>query len=312
MFLFTGFVIAVFLGNSGPVNAAPAEQYQGELSASLDRNSVQIGEVVQLTLRYRLPEGGSLPRLPAVGGLEGITKLEQTMKPGEIRIALFVDRLDSWQSETLTLSFNDKAGNTQTLKADPVSVTVNSVLGEKPDEAQLRPIRDIIVTKRLWRSYWPWLSGLAGLAMILSCAYLWYRKKRLRNLPAEMMELPHVSARKAIEALEKSRIFEKGETKTFYFTFSEIIRRYLGSIRHFPAAEYTTEEISQRLQMDVDRKLLPLLRQADLVKFAEAVPTTARKEDDVRLALFYIDETGPPADDPANAKPQRATEGGNP
>ena len=120
-----------------------------------------------------------------------------------------------------------------------------------------------------------------------------------------MMEPPHVSARKALESLERRQIFEKGEAKTFYFTFSEIMRRYLESIRHFPAAEYTTEEISHQIRKEIDRKLLPLLRQADLVKFADTVPTPARKEEDVRSALSYIDETRPLSDDTANMEPQR-------
>jgi hypothetical protein len=307
-----GFIAGFFFGNVGPLNAARAEQNQGELTASLDRNSVQIGDVVRLTLHYRLPEGGSLPGDPKIGGIEGLTKLEQTVEPGEIRIKLFVDRLESWQSDTLTLSFEDKEGNIQTLKTDTVSFTVHSVLGEKPAEAELRPIRDIILTKSLWRSYWPWIAGLAGLVLILSCAYLWYRKNRRRNLPADMMELPHVSARKALEALERRRIFEKGEAKTFYFTFSEIMRRYLESIRHFPAAEYTTEEISQQIRLEVDRKLLPLLRQADLVKFADTVPTPARKEEDVRSALSYITETCPLSNDATNVEPQRRIVGGQP
>jgi hypothetical protein len=302
---FMGLIAGLFCGNVGLSDTVWAEQHQGELTASLDPSSVQVGDVTWLTLHYRLPEGGSLQDDPIIGGIEGITKLEQTVEPGQIRIKLFVDRLESWQSDTLTLSFEDKAGNIQTLKTDPVFLTVRSVLGEKPAEAQLRPIRDIFLTKSLWRSYWPWVAGLAGLVLMLSCAYLWYRQKRNRNIPTEMMEPPHVSARKALEALERRQFFEKGEVKAFYFTFSEIMRRYLESIRHFPAAEYTTEEISHQIRKEIDRKLLPLLRQADLVKFADTVPTPARKEEDVRSALSYIDETRPQSDDTANMEPQR-------
>ncbi len=308
----TGFIAGSFFGNVGQLNTAWAEQTQGEFTATLDRNSVQIGDVAWLTLRYRLPEGASLQEDIKIGGIEGITKLEQTVEPGQIRIKLFVDRLEYWESDTLTLSFEDKEGNIQTLKTDPVSLTVHSVLGEKPAEAQLRSIRDIILTKGLWRSYWPWAAALAGLVLMLSCVYLWYRKGRNRNTPAEMMEPPHVSARKAIEALERRQFFEKGEVKAFYFTFSEIMRRYLESIRHFPAAEYTTEEISHQIRLEADRKLLPLLRQADLVKFADTVPTPAGKEEDVRSAMSYIDETRPLSNDATDVEPQRRIVGGQP
>ena len=278
----------------------------------MDRQNAQIGDIVLLTLNYRLPEGGTLPESPTIGGIEGITKLDQTVEPGQIRIRLFVDQLASWESKPLTLFFLDKEGNEHALKADPVSFTVNSVLGEKPAEAELRPIRDIIHTKSVWRSYWPWIAGVAGLVLILSCAYLWSQKYRRRNLHIDTSEPPHVKARKALEALDRSQVFEKGETKTFYFAFSEIMRRYLESIRHFPAAEYTTEEISHEIRLEADRKLLPLLRQADLVKFADTVPTPARKDEDIRSAFSYIDETRPPSDDTLNAKPPKRIDGGNP
>ena len=75
--------------------------------------------------------------------------------------------------------------------------------------------------------------------------------------------------------LVAGRLFEKGEVKTFYFNFSEIIRRYMESIRYFPAAEMTTEEIVRRVgNNSQDQEILTLLRQADLVKFADAAPVT--------------------------------------
>ena len=111
--------------------------------------------------------------------------------------------------------------------------------------------------------------------------------------PAMSQDPPHVWAKKEIEHLEAQRLFEKGQAKAFYFRFSEIIRKYLESLRGFPAAEFTTEEISSSINYEQDRKLLPLLRQADLVKFADATPTPARKEEEVKAALTYIHETSP-------------------
>ena len=42
-----------------------------------------------------------------------------------------------------------------------------------------------------------------------------------------------------------------------------------------------------------DRKILPLLRQADLIKFADAVPTPAKKDEDLKTAFLYIEENRP-------------------
>ena len=57
--------------------------------------------------------------------------------------------------------------------------------------------------------------------------------------------------------------------------------------------ELTTEEIARCIDREQDRGLLALLRQADLVKFADRVPASARKEEEVKTALSYIQETSP-------------------
>ena len=106
-------------------------------------------------------------------------------------------------------------------------------------------------------------------------------------------EPPYIRARKEIEQLEARGLFERGHIKEYYFVFSEVLRRYLESLRSFPAVEFTTEEIAHHIHNEQDRKLLLLLRQADLVKFADTIPTAARKEENIEEAFSYIRETGP-------------------
>ena len=145
---------------------------------------------------------------------------------------------------------------------------------------------------------------MAALILVGLGAYQWHRKRRRPAMAAEAGEAPHVRARREIEKLTTAGYFEKGLVKKHYFVFSEILRRYLEAIRHFPAFEYTTEEIAQHIRSEQDRRLLPLLQRADLVKFADEVPTPARKEEDIQAALAYIRETGP-ALESTEAKGQR-------
>jgi hypothetical protein len=114
---------------------------------------------------------------------------------------------------------------------------------------------------------------------------------RLEQQSVASQEPPHVWAKREIEALEAQGLFEKGHIKVFYFRFSEILRRYMEALRGFPAAEFTTEEIADAIQEEQDRRLLPVLQQADLVKFAETIPTKAKKEKEVEMAFSYIQET---------------------
>ena len=263
------------------------------LTASLDRDSARVGSKVILTLSYRLPEGAGFSDIPEIKGLEDLTHVDREIGPDEIRITLLVDQLGSWKTGPISVNYLDKDGKTQVLTTDPVSLTVLSNLGEKPEEAELRPIQGIIPTTHLWWKYVPWVAGIAGLLMIVFGLLWWYHRRRRKELSAMAQDPAHVWAKKEIEHLEAQRLFEKGQAKAFYFRFSEIVRRYLEAVRGFPAAEFTTEEITSYIDNEQDRKLLPLLRQADLVKFADTIPTPARKEEEVNTALAYIHETSP-------------------
>jgi hypothetical protein len=263
------------------------------LTASLDRDSAKVGSVVVLTLNYRLPEGADLFSPLEIKGLEDLTPIDHEIGSDQIRIRLLVDQLDSWKTGPLSLAYQDKAGKAQVLTTDSVSLTVLSNLGESPSEAQLRPIYGILPTKSRWLKSMPWMAGVLCMCLMgLGLAWL-YRRRRGHGPSITAQPPPHVRAKKDLEELEAQRLFENGQVKAFYFRFSEILRRYLEGIRGFPAAEFTTQEIALCLDREQDRRLLPLLRHADLVKFADALPTQAQKEEEVEKALSYIRETSP-------------------
>jgi hypothetical protein len=263
------------------------------LSASLDRDSARVGGIVELRLKYRLPEGARLPAEPKIKGIEGLTPVDRQIGPGQIIIRLLVDQLGPLKTGPLSLSYIDKEGKNQVLTTGPVSLTVTSNLGDRPAEAELKPIQGIIPTRPQWLKYLPWAAGLLGILLIMSVLFRWCKRGCGEKLPAIPQIPPHIRAKKEIEELDAQRLFENGHAKRFYFRFSEILRRYLGSLRGFPAVELTTEEIARCIDREQDRGLLALLRQADLVKFADRVPTPARKELEVKTALSYIQETSP-------------------
>ncbi|MBW1794894.1 MAG: hypothetical protein JRF30_04470 [Deltaproteobacteria bacterium] len=263
----------------------------GKLTASVESGAVRVGGTVVLNLRYQLPAGATLPPDPKIGGLEGFTILNRLLEPQNTKLKILVDRLESFETGTLSVAYLDQEGKANELTTDPVSIKVLSNLGEKPEEAQLRPIQGIIPVTPFWLAYLPWGLGLVGL-LLAGAAFLWWHRRRTRIQDIEAEIPPHIRAQEEIEELEAQRLFEKGHTKAFYFRFSEILRHYLETLRGFPAAEFTTEEIASCIDNDQDRSLIPLLKHADVVKFADTVPTAARKEEEVKQALSYIRETG--------------------
>ena len=262
------------------------------LKARFVPDSAQVGSMVELTLAYRLPEGSQLPPEPQIKGLEGLAVEGIQKGSGEIRFRILVDRLSEFKTGPLSLSYLTREGKTEFLQTDPVVLTVLSNLGDRPEEAQLKPIYGIIPTR----------SGLIktllwGLVALGACAaglglFLWLRRRRKKRGLPRVQVPPHIAAEKEIHELASQGIFEKGHVKEFYFRFSEILRRYLESLRGFPAAEYTTQEIALSIQASEDRQILPLLQDADLVKFADLNPTPAKKSAEIEQALAYIRETG--------------------
>jgi len=262
------------------------------LKARFIPDSAGVGSMVILSLDYRLPEGARISEPPRVKGLEVFSVEGIQNGTAGIQVRLLVDRLGNFKTGPLSLAYLSQEGNTEFLRTDPVALTVLSNLGERPEEAELKTIFGIIRTRSgLMKSL---LWGLVALSV---CAvglgfFLWLRRRRARGAPPRVQVPPHSLAEKEIHELVSQGIFEKGHVKEFYFRFSEILRRYLESLRGFPAAEYTTQEIALSIQAPEDREILPLLQDADLVKFADLNPTPARKNDEIELALAYIRETG--------------------
>lgn len=269
------------------------------LSASIEKNTARIGDLLWVTLMVDIPGDAKLTESGGVDGLEALTVIEQKTEPNKIKFRFLVDQLESFDLGPFSLTYIDHQKDEQLVATDPIAITVLSNLGEKPEDATLRPIQDIISTQTKWLPYLLWTFAAIILFGMIS-GFIWWRKKRcIRNMKATMEDPPHVKADREIDNLVASGLFENGDVKAFYFIFSETIRRYMESIRRFPAAEMTTEEIARFIKTDPsDQKVLPLLRQADLVKFADSIPAPDRKDQDILIARTYIQQTRPMTNTP--------------
>jgi len=285
---------------------------KSEMTASLVPNQTSVGGVIALTLRFQLPEGARLVPEPDVSGLEGFQVLERHLTldgmdkkdgagkspasplSGQYRIQLMVERLDSGAVGPVSLSYVNPEGKKASLEAPPVSLTVLSNLGEKPEAASLKPIYGIIPTGSFMMKYRFWiLGGIALLLLGVACEW-WIRKRRGKGGSVIDETPPDKLAIRGLKELDARKLFENGRIKDFYFGFSEILRRYLEAIRGFPAAEYTLEEISRTAKKKEDQPLLSLLRRADMVKFADTTATPAGKAQDMETAFAYIRGTREP------------------
>lgn len=276
---------------TAPVQAASPQQAAFGLTVSARPQTVPVGGAFRLVLAYALPAGASLGKVPDIRGIEGLNVVKREAENGRIVLIVLADRLDPIRVGPVELGYTDAKGGTGVLRSGTLTVGVASSL--KGGE-ELRPIKGIIPTVHQWF----WRAVTAGIALLviaaLAAVFFSWRKRRRSGSGAGPVEAPHLRAEREMNALLKENLFEQGRHKEFYFRFTEIIKRYVGALRNFPALEYTTEEISGRLA-EADRPVLSILRSADLVKFAGATAPPARKDDDVGAFLAYLDVTSPRA-----------------
>ncbi len=307
-------LVGVWFASSGSNALADTETEPG-LTASLVPNQTSVGGIITLQLKFRLPKGARPAPKPMVTGLNGLEILDRQMTPkipphspkadkkpkrfekqaaGEYRFRLMVNRLDSGDVGPFSLSYIGADGKEAFLKAGPVPLTILSNLGDKPEQATLKPIYGIVPTQSFLLKYRFWIIGGILLLLLGAAFELWFRNRQKKASSEIAQTPPDRIAIRNLKALDGRGLFEKGRIKDFYFEYSEILRHYLEAIRGFPAAEYTLEEIARTIRNKEDQALLGLLRRADMVKFADSTATPAAKTRDMEAAYAYIRNTREP------------------
>ena len=143
-----------------------------------------------------------------------------------------------------------------------------------------------------------------AMALIILSLIVWYIVWYIRNRwqgkvrqikPAPKLP-PHEIAIKALEELRNRKLWQNGKHKLYYSTLTEILRLYIEGRWEVGALEMTTDEIITALR-EVDIKhdsrsnLVAILRTADMVKFAKALPDAEENEQLFSYAYYFVENT---------------------
>ncbi len=222
-------------------------------------------------------------------GEKGRTKYIQ-----EIQITVF----DTGKFEIPELSFIiHDGGLTDTLKSSPVRFLIESVALD----STIRDIKAIYkmpltITETVEYSMYLLLAFL----FIVAAYYFIKRKKRsaIEKTIMPLNEPVHILAIRELQKLadEKPWINMK-QVKYYYIRLSEILRTYIEYQFHIQAFEQTTDEILSILKKDSllnpseFKQLANILKLADLVKFAKAIPDTAENASQIDQAIEFVNNT---------------------
>ena len=109
---------------------------------------------------------------------------------------------------------------------------------------------------------------------------------------------PHEQAFKALEQLREERLWQEGKHKEYYSTLTDILRTYIDGHFAVGAMEMTSDEIIEAMRnVELPQKsamdLTEILREADLVKFAKAMPEAEENEAAFAAAWDFVEQTRP-------------------
>jgi hypothetical protein len=152
-----------------------------------------------------------------------------------------------------------------------------------------------------------WIAIASLLVALALGLFLARRLRRLRRRPARVPPPPTVPRKRlrpaweiALEELDrivKADHVGQGELGVQYVEVSEALRRYLENRYGVPALESTTDELAPRLEQlaleaDARTRVVAILREAVLVKFAKARPeAAAARALEVRVRELVVEST---------------------
>lgn len=286
--------------------ADPAGEAAVRVFARVEPGEVLIGDRFRYEVEVDAAAGTEV-MVPVLGGAIGLFTIVDfgdeppRVENGRVRMLRWYSLVGFETGEPFLpapeVRFRRDDAEWQVATGNSVSIRVHSLLDRDPDATDIRDIKPPEAVPFDWTPY----AVLAALALLLGVAgwgiyWLWTRPRRAAVAPARPA---HEIALEALAQLKQQGLVEAGEIAAFYVGLTHIVRVYLEDGLKLRAPEMTTEEFlaaagsDERLDSKQRRILGEFLTQADLVKFARAVPTMRDCEAAYEAARRFIEETRP-------------------
>ena len=300
--------ILLFLVFVSTLNFAEAQQVK--VSASLEKDSIWLGDQIKMILVAEYPSGTQLT-FPAVkdslgNGVEVLSRsVRDSSKMGDgllqMRQSFMITAFDSGPHPVAPFLFAMHSPmRTDTLRSNSLRliVKVPNVDLKKGFADIKKPYGAPITFKEIA----PWIMGIILIACIVFLIlYAINRRKKnipLFTLPAKPKLPPHVIALSELDKLKEEQLWQHDKVKDYYTRLTDIIRVYLEERYEVPAMEQTTQEILTQFKGEnsqIKGKLFSGLQKtldtSDLVKFAKYTPLADENHFVLVNAYTLVEET---------------------
>jgi len=279
-------------------------------TATTDRDSILIGEVVTMTLTieydYQLDtsqvkwptEQDSLA--PYIELIDTEPRQRQAGISGNSIIEQQEWHITSYDSGYFKLDPMQFAAGEDTFYSEPIYIYASYVPLDLQDG--IKDIKDILeVNLTFWERWGSAILWTGGFILLFLALYWGYQKlpKRTKEVKPKVQTrtlLLHERMIKRLEQLDQRQLWQQGHIKQFYVESTQILREYVELRYTINARELTSDQLIKQLRYkDIDyesnRKLQHLLWLSDMVKFAKEEPLYSENESAIREAIEFIHNT---------------------
>jgi hypothetical protein len=273
---------------------------QSQAKAELDSNLAETGNPFRLRL-YITGQTGK-PAQPDFSAWEKVMPGQNILNQTD-----WQSGNGRWSKELTLIAFDEdtlllpalpiQLPNGEKVQTNPVTIPViPTPSGE--DLIDMRKLKDIHREGTSWRDYLPWIIGGGLLLLALLIALFIAARRRSKAAVQRAIELPpHELAAKKLAVLEQRRLWQQGQIKEYYGELSFIVREYLQKTYSIPVLESTSDQTIDLLKNKTElpgylvHGLRKFLEEADLVKFAKAVPPEPYHDTAFRFAQQLVAQT---------------------
>ena len=315
------FLALVITGAGVGAAAAQTEPPPGvRVSFTADRSEFTVGDLVTLSLVVAHPVDlvVVVPRVGREWGpfeVQAQTSVQTVSDNDGVRTVAKQFRVTAFapgalETPALPVYIRAPDGSVRQVHANPVQVAVNSVLAG-PDE-QLKDLRSPAgLSTPFWEQ--PVVLALAALVVLVAAAgyYLYRRSHRLDTAARPVVDTrsPWEVAMQELDRIDRIDLPGSGDLREHYTLVSGVVRVYLGATHlrdagGMEATEMSTEEIGAAISQsslgyENARLAIDLLREADLVKFANYAPPVARAHEASSQVRNFVEATRPTSEQAA-------------
>lgn len=257
---------------------------QKRVETAIDTTKNKIGAEFKLTLKTNVDTLSKVvfPNLKNFGALEVIQSYPtDTIKKDDRYELIKKYGLTQFDSGKYTIPRLNVIINNQPFLTDSIRVEVNPVAVDTLKQ-KMYDIKDITPVEAS-SDWWIYVLIVLAIAAIGYFVYSYIKKHQTKNTDPLAFKTPIEKATILLESLEKKELWQRGEIKTYYSELTDIARNYIEEAIHIPAMESTTSELivalraasaknKIKLTPETTQNLERVLKQADLVKFAQSKP----------------------------------------